>query len=122
MVWAEPSHAKIEISGAGLVSAQDVDFDSTSGVLDEDFNFNDPRINLYINGEVSDKISIAGALWSGNDYSHENTRGVNDGAGAGRGNATGLDDSIEMLNACIILKDFLGSGFNLMPANLRFCI
>lgn len=115
MAAAGSSEAKIEITGAALVSAQDVDFDSTSGNLDEDFNFNDPRVNLYINGEVSEKISIAVGLWAGNDFSHENTRGVADGTGARRGNEPGIAESIEMLNACIVIKDFLGSGFSLKP-------
>ena len=70
-VFALPlmADAKIEITGAALVSAQDVDFDSTSGNADEDFNFNDPRVNLYVNGEVSDKISVTAKFWAANDWS-----------------------------------------------------
>ncbi len=118
-VFALPlvADAKIEITGAALVSAQKVDFDSTSGNLDEDFNFNDPRVNLYINGDITDKISIGIGLWAGNDYSHENTRLVNDGQVAARGNnIDGLTASaVNMLNACIIIKDVMGTGMNLKP-------
>src|SRR3989338_5007593 len=74
--------AKIEITGAALVSAQDVDFDSTSGSADEDLNFNDPRVNLYVNGDVSDKISVTAKFWAANDWSSENQRGGRGGTGA----------------------------------------
>lgn len=118
MASAPICEAKIEMSGAALVSAQDIDFDRTGDTLDEDFNFNDPRVNLYLNAEISEKISLAIGIWAGNDagYSHENTRFVADGGVAGgsaAGNNSGLAESLEMLNACIVIKDIAGSGLNL---------
>jgi len=113
--FPQGSDAKIELSGAALVSVQDIDFDSTTGGVDEDLNFNDPRINLYVNADISDKISIALGIWAGNDYSHENTRTVADGGTPVTGNNPGIAESLELLNACIVIKDFLGSGLNLKP-------
>lgn len=96
------SEAKIEITGAALVSAQDVDFDQTRDTIDEDFNFNDPRINLTIAGEVTDKISVTAKLWLANDWTADN--------GAVR---SGLADAAEMVRAYVTLKDVVGSGFDL---------
>ncbi len=125
------AHAKIEITGAALVTAQDVDFDTTKGNLDEDFNFNDPRINLYVNGDVSDKISVTAKFWASNDWSHENQRGgqnqlggaipngaaatadANGVAIASLGNGGSLNDAVEMIRAYVTLKDVAGSGFDL---------
>ncbi|OGH55835.1 MAG: hypothetical protein A3G34_00245 [Candidatus Lindowbacteria bacterium RIFCSPLOWO2_12_FULL_62_27] len=117
-VFALPtlSEAKIEITGAALVSAQDVDFDSTSGAQDEDLNFNDPRVNLYVNGDVSDKISVTAKFWAANDWSSENQRGGRGGTGAalpGAGTNGSLGESVEMLRAYLTVKDVLGSGFDL---------
>lgn len=111
-VFALPtsSDAKIEITGAALVSVQDVDFDSTAGNLDEDLNFNDPRVNLYINGDVSDKISVTAKFWANNDWSSEGQRFNN---AAGQGVVTDLNDAVEMLRAYVTLKDVMGSGFDL---------
>lgn len=116
-VFALPtiSEAKIEITGAALVSAQDVDFDTTSGNLDEDFNFNDPRINLNIAGEVTDKISVTAKLWINNDWSAENQRsGQNQlgGGGVVAGNMGSLNDAVELIRAYVTLKDVMGSGFD----------
>lgn len=122
-VFALPtiSEAKIEITGAALVSAQDVDFDTTSGNLDEDFNFNDPRVNLNIAGEVTDKISVTAKLWINNDWSAENQRAgqnqlggnVNNGAALPAGNNSSLGDAVELVRAYVTLKDVMGSGFDL---------
>lgn len=116
-VFALPviSEAKIEITGAALVGVQDVDFDSTNADADEDFNFNDPRVNLYINGEVSDKISLTAKFWANNDWSSENQRPAANGASAIPGAAGNtLNDAVEMLRAYVTIKDVMGSGFNAM--------
>lgn len=107
-----PSDAKIEITGAALFSAQDVDFDTTPGDQDEDFNFNDPRVNLYVMGDVTDKITVNAKFWANNDWSSENQRGAATGQTA-TAVGTNLNDAVEMLRAYVTLKDVAGSGFDL---------
>lgn len=107
------AEAKIDITGAALVSAQDNDFDSTTGVLDEDFNFNDPRVNLYVHGDVSDKISFDGAFWVSNDWTSENQR-----EGAATATGSGLVDGVVLLTGSLTIKDIAGSGFNLKAGTI----
>lgn len=101
IAMVSPASAKIEITGSAVVSAQDVDFDTTSGALDEDFNFNDPRINLYFKSQISENISFNFALWGGSEWSHELVRG--------NGGFVALNDDVELRAAFVQIKN-LGGG------------
>lgn len=94
------SFASIELSGSVLVSAQNVDFDSTTGDLDEDFNFNDPRVNLYFKSKISPNVSLNFALWMSNDWSAENIRG--------NAGTVVLDDAVELRASFVTIQNIFG--------------
>lgn len=93
-----------------MVSAQDVDFDTTHADLDEDFNFNDPRINLYFKSQVSENISFNFALWGGNDWSHEIIRG--------NGGFVALNDAVELRATFVQIKNLWGKGLTMKAGKL----
>ncbi len=96
------AEAKLTISGSAMVSAQDVDFDTTAGALDEDFNFNDPRVNLYLKSEISENIAFQMTIWAANDWSHEIIRG--------NGGTIALNDAAELRATFVQIKNVFGSG------------
>ncbi len=102
---ARGASASIDISGSALVSAQKIDFDSTSGALDEDFNFNDPRVNLYFKSTISENIALNFTLWASNDWSSANNRG--------NAGTVVFDDAAELRGAFITIKNVGGSKLTL---------
>lgn len=110
LLAAIPATAKVDISGSVLVSAQDIDFDSTAGALDEDFNFNDPRVNLGLKATVSEKISLNFGLWMSNDWSAENIRG--------NAGTVVLDDAVEFRAAFVTIKNVAGGGIDLKAGKI----
>ncbi len=117
-VWSSPgvSDAKIEMTGSALVSAQDVDFDTTSGALDEDFNFNDPRVNLYVNADVTDRVSVFTHFWIGNDWSNDNHTA---GAPANGGINNKFVDAVSFVIGYVSIKDVFGLGLDLKIGNIE---
>lgn len=107
---ADPASAKIDITGSVLVGAQYIDFDSTTGSLDEDFNFNDPRVNLGLKANISDNLSLNFGLWMSNDWSAENIRG--------NAGTVVLDDAVEFRAAFVAIKKVAGSGIDLKAGKI----
>lgn len=117
-LWIVPTvcDAKIEITGSALFSAQDVDFDTTSGVQDEDFNFNDPRVNLYINADVTERISFFSHFWIGNDWSNDNHTA---GAPANGIINNKFVDAVNFVIGYVAVRDILGSGIDAKFGNVE---